>query len=211
MERRAPTEPPTGGELMSIPYVVEQTPRGERVYDIYSRLLRDRIVFLGGPIFDDLANAIIAQLLLLEAEDSKRDIYLYLNCPGGVISAGLAIYDTMQYIRAPVSTICLGLGASMAAVLLAAGAPGKRLALPHARLLIHQPLVAGQGFSGAAKDIEIEARELTQNRKTINEILSQSTGQSLEKIEHDTERNYYMSAAEAKDYGLIDQVIYKRE
>jgi ATP-dependent Clp protease protease subunit len=196
---------------MSIPYVVEQTPRGERVYDIYSRLLRDRIVFLGGPIFDDLANAIIAQLLLLEAEDSKRDIYLYLNCPGGVISAGLAIYDTMQYIRAPVSTICLGLGASMAAVLLAAGAPGKRLALPHARLLIHQPLVAGQGFSGAAKDIEIEARELTQNRKTINEILSQSTGQSLEKIEHDTERNYYMSAAEAKDYGLIDQVIYKRE
>lgn len=196
---------------MSIPYVVEQTPRGERVYDIYSRLLRDRIVFIGGPIFDDLANAIIAQLLLLEAEDSKRDIYLYLNCPGGMISAGLAIYDTMQYIRAPVSTICLGLGASMAAVLLAAGAPGKRLALPHARLLIHQPLVAGQGFSGAAKDIEIEARELTQNRKTINEILSQTTGQSLEKIEHDTERNYYMSAAEAKDYGLIDQVIYKRE
>lgn len=196
---------------MSIPYVVEQTPRGERVYDIYSRLLRDRIVFIGGPIFDDLANAIIAQLLLLEAEDSKRDIYLYLNCPGGMISAGLAIYDTMQYIRAPVSTICLGLGASMAAVLLASGAPGKRLALPHARLLIHQPLVAGQGFSGAAKDIEIEARELTQNRKTINEILSQTTGQSLEKIEHDTERNFYMSAAEAKDYGLIDQVIYKRE
>jgi ATP-dependent Clp protease protease subunit len=196
---------------MSIPYVVEQTPRGERVYDIYSRLLRDRIVFVGGPIFDDLANAIIAQLLLLEAEDSKRDIYLYLNSPGGVISAGLAIYDTMQYIRAPVSTICLGLGASMAAVLLAAGAPGKRLALPHARLLIHQPLIAGQGISGAAKDIEIEARELTQNRKTINEILSQTTGQSLEKIEQDTERNYYMSAIEAKDYGLIDQVIYKRE
>jgi ATP-dependent Clp protease protease subunit len=196
---------------MSIPYVVEQTPRGERVYDIYSRLLRDRIVFVGGPIFDDIANAIIAQLLLLEAEDSKRDIYLYLNSPGGVISAGLAIYDTMQYIRAPVSTICLGLGASMAAVLLAAGAPGKRLALPHARLLIHQPLVAGQGISGAAKDIEIEARELTQNRKTINEILSQTTGQSLEKIEQDTERNYYMSAVQAKDYGLIDLVIYKRE
>jgi ATP-dependent Clp protease protease subunit len=196
---------------MSIPYVVEQTPRGERVYDIYSRLLRDRIVFLGGPIFDDLANAIIAQLLLLEAEDSKRDIYLYLNCPGGVISSGLAIYDTMQYIRAPVSTICLGLGASMAAVLLAAGAPGKRLALPHARLLIHQPLVAGQGLSGAATDIAIEARELTQNRKVINEILSQTTGQPLEKIEQDTERNYYMSAAEAKDYGLIDQVIYKRD
>jgi ATP-dependent Clp protease protease subunit len=196
---------------MSIPYVVEQTPRGERVYDIYSRLLRDRIVFIGGPIFDDLANAIIAQLLLLEAEDSKRDIYLYINSPGGVISAGLAIYDTMQYIRAPVSTICLGLGASMAAVLLAAGAPGKRLAMPHARLLIHQPLVAGQGFSGAAKDIEIEARELTQNRKTINEILSLTTGQSLEKIEQDTERNYYMSVNEAKDYGLIDQVISKRE
>ncbi|MEI6530174.1 MAG: ATP-dependent Clp protease proteolytic subunit [bacterium] len=196
---------------MSIPYVVEQTPRGERVYDIYSRLLRDRIVFVGGPIFDDIANAIIAQLLLLEAEDSKRDIYLYLNSPGGVISAGLAIYDTMQYIRAPVSTICLGLGASMAAVLLAAGAPGKRLALPHARLLIHQPLIAGQGISGAAKDIEIEARELTQNRKTINEILSQTTGQSLEKIEQDTERNYYMSAVQAKDYGLIDLVIYKRE
>ncbi|MCX5974039.1 MAG: ATP-dependent Clp protease proteolytic subunit [Coprothermobacterota bacterium] len=196
---------------MSIPYVVEQTPRGERVYDIYSRLLRDRIVFVGGPIFDDIANAIIAQLLLLEAEDSKRDIYLYLNSPGGVISAGLAIYDTMQYIRAPVSTICLGLGASMAAVLLAAGAPGKRLALPHARLLIHQPLIAGQGISGAAKDIEIEARELTQNRKTINEILSQTTGQSLEKIEQDTERNYYMSAIQAKDYGLIDLVIYKRE
>lgn len=196
---------------MSIPYVVEQTPRGERVYDIYSRLLRDRIVFVGGPIFDDIANAIIAQLLLLEAEDSKRDIYLYLNSPGGVISAGLAIYDTMQYIRAPVSTICLGLGASMAAVLLAAGAPGKRLALPHARLLLHQPLIAGQGISGAAKDIEIEARELTQNRKTINEILSQTTGQSLEKIEQDTERNYYMSAVQAKDYGLIDLVIYKRE
>jgi len=196
---------------MSIPYVVEQTPRGERVYDIYSRLLRDRIVFIGGPIFDDIANAIIAQLLLLEAEDSKRDIYLYLNSPGGAISAGLAIYDTMQYIRAPVSTICLGSGASMAAVLLASGAPGKRLALPHARLLIHQPLIAGQGLSGAAKDIEIEARELTQNRKIINEILSQTTGQSLEKIEQDTERNYYMSAIEAKDYGLIDQVIYKRE
>jgi ATP-dependent Clp protease protease subunit len=211
MEQRAPTYQRAGGELMSIPYVVEQTPRGERVYDIYSRLLRDRIVFVGGPIFDDIANAIIAQLLLLEAEDSKRDIYLYLNSPGGVISAGLAIYDTMQYIRAPVSTICLGLGASMAAVLLAAGAPGKRLALPHARLLIHQPLIAGQGISGAAKDIEIEARELTQNRKTINEILSQTTGQSLEKIEQDTERNYYMSAIQAKDYGLIDLVIYKRE
>jgi ATP-dependent Clp protease protease subunit len=195
---------------MVIPYVEVQTPRGERVYDIYSRLLRDRIVFLGGPIMDEVANNIIAQLLLLEAEDDSKAIYLYINSPGGIISAGLAVYDTMQWLHAPISTICLGLGASMAAVLLSAGTPGRRMALPTARLLIHQPLLSGPGLSGAAKDIEIEAREILEEKRILNSILAKHTGQPLEKIERDTERNFYMSAADAMSYGLVDQVISKR-
>jgi len=192
-----------------IPWVEVQTPRGERSYDIYSRLLRDRIVFLGGPIMDEVANNIIAQLLLLEAEDSSKNIYLYINSPGGVVSAGLAIYDTMQYLRSPINTICIGLGASMGALLLAAGTPGKRMALPNARILIHQPLLGGQGISGAAKDIEIEAREILETKQILNRILAAHTGQLLEKIEKDTERNYYMSADDAKVYGLVDLVIRK--
>lgn len=196
---------------MVIPYVIEQTPRGERAYDIYSRLLKDRIVFLGGPVMDDLANSIIAQLLFLEAEDPTKDIYLYINSPGGLVSAGLAIYDTMQYLKSPINTICLGLGASIAALILSAGTKGKRMALPHARILIHQPLLTGQGISGAAKDIEIEAREILETKNILNKILAKHTGQPLEKIEKDTERNFYMSAEEAKEYGLIDHVFYKRE
>ncbi|MCR4428617.1 MAG: ATP-dependent Clp protease proteolytic subunit [Caldiserica bacterium] len=196
---------------MVIPYVIEQTPRGERAYDIYSRLLKDRIVFLGGPVMDDLANSIIAQLLFLEAEDPSKDIYLYINSPGGLVSAGLAIYDTMQYLKSPINTICLGLGASIAALILSAGTKGKRMALPHARILIHQPLLTGQGISGAAKDIEIEAREILETKNILNKILAKHTGQPLEKIEKDTERNFYMSAEEAKEYGLIDHVFYKRE
>jgi ATP-dependent Clp protease protease subunit len=194
-----------------IPYVIEQTPRGERAYDIYSRLLKDRIIFLGGPVMDDLANSIIAQLLFLEAEDPAKDIYLYVNSPGGLVSSGLAIYDTMQYLKSPINTICLGLGASIAALILAAGTKGKRMALPHARILIHQPLLTGQGISGAAKDIEIEAREILETKNILNKILAKHTGQPLEKIEKDTERNFYMSAEEAKEYGLIDYVFYKRE
>jgi ATP-dependent Clp protease protease subunit len=196
---------------MVIPYVIEQTPRGERAYDIYSRLLKDRIVFLGGPVMDELANVIIAQLLFLEAEDPTKDIYLYINSPGGLVSAGLAIYDTMQYLKSPINTICLGLGASIAALILAAGTKGKRMALPHARILIHQPLLTGPGISGAAKDIEIEAREILETKNILNKILAKHTGQPLEKIEKDTERNFYMSAEEAKEYGLIDHVFYKRE
>lgn len=196
---------------MVIPYVIEQTPRGERAYDIYSRLLKDRIVFLGGPVMDELANVIIAQLLFLEAEDPSKDIYLYINSPGGLVSAGLAIYDTMQYLKSPINTICLGLGASIAALILAAGTKGKRMALPHARILIHQPLLTGPGISGAAKDIEIEAREILETKNILNKILAKHTGQPLEKIEKDTERNFYMSAEEAKEYGLIDHVFYKRE
>ncbi len=194
---------------MVIPWVEVQTPRGERSYDIYSRLLRDRIVFLGGPIMDEVANNIIAQLLLLEAEDSSKNIFLYINSPGGVVSAGLAIYDTMQYLSSPINTICIGLGASMGALLLAAGTPGKRMALPNSRILIHQPLLGGQGISGAAKDIEIEAREILETKQILNRILASHTGQPLEKIEKDTERNYYMSADDAKNYGLVDQVIRK--
>ncbi|MCX5970410.1 MAG: ATP-dependent Clp protease proteolytic subunit [Coprothermobacterota bacterium] len=192
-----------------IPWVEVQTPRGERSYDIYSRLLRDRIVFLGGPIMDEVANNIIAQLLLLEAENSSKNIFLYINSPGGVVSAGLAIYDTMQYLCSPINTICIGLGASMGALLLAAGTPGKRMALPNARILIHQPLLGGQGISGAAKDIEIEAREILETKHILNRILAAHTGQLLEKIEKDTERNYYMSADDAKNYGLVDLVIRK--
>lgn len=187
-----------------IPIVVEQTNRGERAYDIYSRLLKDRIVFLGGPIDDYVANLVIAQLLFLESEDPEKDIYLYINSPGGVVYSGLAIYDTMQYIRPDVSTICVGMAASMAAVLLAGGAPGKRQALPHARIMLHQPL---GGFRGSARDVEIQTEQLLKMKRTLNEILAKHTGQPIEKIENDTDRDFWMSASEAKAYGIIDEVI----
>ncbi len=190
-----------------IPIVIEQTGRGERAYDIYSRLLKDRIIMLGTPIDDHIANLIVAQLLFLEAEDPEKDIYLYINSPGGVVTAGLAIYDTMQYIKPDVVTICMGQAASMGAVLLAAGAPGKRFALPHARIMIHQPL---GGFQGQATDIEIHAKEILRLKRMLNEILSKHTGKPVEKIEQDTERDYFMSAQEAKDYGLIDKVLTER-
>ncbi len=190
-----------------VPIVIEQTGRGERAYDIYSRLLKDRIIMLGTPIDDHVANLIVAQLLFLEAEDPEKDIYLYINSPGGVVTAGLAIYDTMQYIKPDVVTICMGQAASMGAVLLAAGAKGKRFALPHSRIMIHQPL---GGFQGQATDIEIHAKEILRLKKILNEILSKHTGQSLRKIEKDTERDYFMSAEEAMKYGLIDKVLTKR-
>ncbi|SMO73686.1 ATP-dependent Clp protease, protease subunit [Balnearium lithotrophicum] len=190
-----------------VPIVIEQTGRGERAYDIYSRLLKDRIVMLGTPIDDHISNLIVAQLLFLEAEDPEKDIYLYINSPGGVVTAGLAIYDTMQYIKPDVVTICMGQAASMGAVLLAAGAPGKRFALPHARIMIHQPL---GGFQGQATDIEIHAKEILRLKRMLNEILSKHTGKPLEKIEQDTERDYFMSAEEAMEYGLIDKVLTKR-
>jgi len=190
-----------------VPIVVEQTPRGERAYDIYSRLLKDRIVLLGFPIDDHVANLIVAQLLFLESEDPDKDIYLYINSPGGVVTAGLAIYDTMQYIKPDVCTICMGQAASMGAFLLAAGAKGKRFALPSSRIMIHQPL---GGFQGQATDIEIHAREILRLKKYLNEKLSEFTGQPLEKIEADTERDYFMSAQEAKEYGIIDKVLEKR-
>jgi len=200
---------PTPEQLNSIliPTVVERTHRGERAWDIYSRLLEDRIIFLGSPIFDEVANVVIAQLLFLESADPEKDIYLYVNSPGGVISAGLAIYDTMNYIRSDVSTICVGQAASMAAVLLAAGAKGKRRALPHARIMIHQPL---GGFRGQATDIEIHAREILRLREEINRIMATHTGQDPDKIALDTERDRFLSAAEALDYGLIDEVITPR-
>jgi len=190
-----------------VPIVIEQTGRGERAYDIYSRLLKDRIIMLGTPIDDHIANLIVAQLLFLEAEDPEKDIYLYINSPGGVVTAGLAIYDTMQYIKPDVVTICMGQAASMGAVLLAAGAPGKRFALPHARIMIHQPL---GGFQGQATDIEIHAKEILRLKKMLNEILAKHTGQPIEKIEQDTDRDYFMSAQEAKEYGLIDKVLERR-
>ncbi|MEO2082706.1 MAG: ATP-dependent Clp endopeptidase proteolytic subunit ClpP [Desulfurobacteriaceae bacterium] len=190
-----------------IPIVIEQTGRGERAYDIYSRLLKDRIIMLGTPIDDHIADVVVAQLLFLEAEDPEKDIYLYINSPGGVVTAGLAIYDTMQYIKPDVVTICMGQAASMGAVLLAAGTKGKRFALPHARIMIHQPL---GGFQGQATDIEIHAKEILRLKRMLNEILSRHTGQPIEKIEQDTERDYFMSAEEAKDYGLIDKVLTKR-
>lgn len=186
-----------------VPIVVEQTNRGERSYDIYSRLLKDRIVFLGGPIDDHVANLIIAQLLFLEAEDPEKDIHFYINSPGGVVTAGLAIYDTMQYVRPDVSTICLGQAASMGSLLLAAGKKGKRFALPYARILIHQPM---GGVQGQATDIDIHAREILRMREFLNGILAHHTGQPIDKIAHDTERDYFMSAQEAKEYGIIDEV-----
>lgn len=188
--------------------VIEQVGRGERAYDIYSRLLKDRIVFLGGVIEDNLANTVVAQLLHLEGEDQQRDIYMYINSPGGVISSGLAIYDTMQYIKPRVSTICIGQAASMAAVLLAAGAPGKRTALPNSRIMIHQPL---GGVQGQAADIEIQAREILYLRSRMNELLNKHTNQPIEKILEDTDRNYFMSAEEALSYGIIDEVITVRK
>ncbi len=190
-----------------VPWVIEKTPYGERSYDIYSRLLKDRIIFLGTEINDAVANAIIAELLFLEAEDPDRMINLYINSPGGSVTAGLAIYDTMQFIKSPVSTICIGQAASMAAVLLAAGEKGKRYALPNSRILIHQPW---GGVQGQAKDIEIVAREIMRIKSTINEILSHHTGQQMEKIEKDTDRDYYMTAQEAKEYGIVDEVFKKR-
>jgi ATP-dependent Clp protease protease subunit len=191
-----------------IPIVIEQVGRTERAYDIYSRLLKDRIVFVSGLIDDNLANSIVAQLLHLEGEDPERDIYMYINSPGGIISSGLAIYDTMQYIKPKVSTICIGQAASMAAVLLSAGNHGKRTTLPNSRIMIHQPL---GGFEGQASDIEIQAKEILYLRERMNEILHFHTGQDIKKIREDTERNYYMDALEAKNYGIIDEVIDHRK
>jgi ATP-dependent Clp protease protease subunit len=189
---------------MLIPIVVEQTGRGERSYDIYSRLLKDRIVFLGGEIDDHLSNLVVAQLLFLEAEDPDKDIHLYINSPGGVVTAGMAIYDTMQYIKAPVSTICVGQAASMAALLLAGGDKGKRFSLNHARIMIHQPL---GGFQGQATDIHIHAREILRMKKELSELLALHTGQPLGKVEADTERDYFMSSEDAKIYGIIDSAV----
>ena len=191
-----------------VPIVIEQTSRGERAYDIYSRLLKDRIIFLGSPIDDHVANLVIAQMLFLESEDPDKDIHLYINSPGGSIPAGMAIYDTMQYIRPDVSTICVGLAASMAAFLLAAGAKGKRFALPHSEIMIHQPM---GGAQGQAVDIEIHARRILAIRDTLNRILSEITGQPVEKIARDTDRDFFMTPEEAKAYGLIDEVLWKRE
>jgi ATP-dependent Clp protease protease subunit len=189
------------------PYVIERSSRGERSYDIFSRLLMDRIVFLGSPINDDVSNIIIAQLLFLEADNPERDIYLYLKSPGGVVSSGLAIYDTMQYLKAPVHTICMGMAASMGSFLLAAGAKSKRSALPHSRIMIHQP---SGGAQGTASDIEIQAREILYLRSKLNSLYSHHTGQPIEAIERDMDRDRFMSAEEAKEYGLIDHIITKR-
>jgi ATP-dependent Clp protease protease subunit len=191
-----------------IPYVIEQSQRGERGFDIYSRLLRDRIVFLGSAVDDEVANVVIAQLLFLEAEDPAKDIHLYINSPGGSVTAGLAIYDTMQYVRPEVSTICLGQAASMAAWLLAAGAKGKRMALPNSRIMIHQPM---GGIQGQATDIDIHAREILKLRERMNELLAAHTGRPVEEIARDTERDYHMSGEEAREYGLIDKVVRQHE
>lgn len=192
-----------------VPMVVEQTNRGERSYDIYSRLLKDRIIFLGGPIDENVANLVVAQLLFLDAEDPEKDIFIYINSPGGSITAGLAIYDTMQYVRSDVQTICVGMAASMGAFLLAAGAKGKRIALPNSEILIHQPLIAGSGLSGQATEIEIHAKQILKIKEKLNVILAERTGQPLARVEKDTDRDYYMSAVEAKEYGLVDQIIEK--
>lgn len=194
---------------MLVPIVVEQTPRGERAYDIFSRLLKDHVIFLGEPIDDHVASLVIAQMLFLEAENPNRDISLYINSPGGSISAGLAIYDTMQYVKPDVATICVGQASSMAAVLLAGGAKGKRMALPHARVLLHQPLAFGLG--GQATDIDIHAKDILRLRQRLNEILAVHTGQPLEKINADTERDFILEAKDALDYGIIDRVITHRE
>ena len=190
-----------------VPMVVEDSGRGERAYDIYSRLLKDRIIFLGGEIEDHMANLIIAQLLFLESEDPDRDIHVYVNSPGGVVTAGMAIYDTMQYLKAPVSTICVGQAASMGALLLSAGEPGKRFALPHARVMIHQPL---GGFQGQATDISIHAKEILRMRETLNGILSKHTGQKLDKVAADTERDFFMDSEMACSYGIIDSIVERK-
>lgn len=188
-----------------IPQVIEETHRGERGWDIFSRLLKERIIFLGTGVNDQVSNSIIAQLLFLESEDPEKEIYLYINSPGGSVTAGLAVYDTMQYIQAPVTTICMGQGASMGALLLAAGEDGRRLCLPNARILIHQPIMGG--VSGQASDIDIQAQEILSLRERINRILSRHTGQEMERIKKDTDRDYYMSAEEALDYGIVDEII----
>jgi ATP-dependent Clp protease, protease subunit len=190
-----------------VPMVIEQSGRGERAYDIYSRLLRERIVFLVGPVNDATANLVVAQMLFLESENPDKDIFFYINSPGGSVSAGMSIYDTMQFIKPDVSTLCMGIAASMGAFLLASGAKGKRVALPNSRVMIHQP---SGGAQGQATDIEIQAREILKLRETLNQILAERTGQSIEKVRADSERDYFMSATEAKDYGLVDQVIEKR-
>ena len=190
------------------PYVIERSPRGERSYDIFSRLLMDRIIFLGTPVNDDVANIVIAQMLFLEADNPDRDIFLYINSPGGSVSAGLAIYDTMQFIKPAVNTICMGLAASMGALLLAGGRKGKRSTLPHSRIMIHQP--SQQGGGGSASDIEIQAKEILYLRGKLNQLWTKHTGQSLERIERDTDRDRYLSAEEAKDYGIVDHVITQR-
>jgi ATP-dependent Clp protease protease subunit len=203
-----PDEMPEEVPLL-IPMVIEQTGRGERAYDIFSRLLKERIIFLGSPIDDNVANLVVAQLLFLEAEDSSKDINIYINSPGGVVSAGLAIYDTMRYIKARVSTTCVGMAASIAALLLAAGEKGRRFALPRSRVMIHQP--SAYGISGQATDIEIHAREIIKLKQQLTEILADHTGQPLDRVTQDSDRNFFMSADEAKEYGLIDEVIEKRK
>ena len=190
-----------------IPMVVEQDGRGERAFDIYSRLLKDRIIFLGTAIDDNVANVVVAQMLYLESEDPDKEIFFYLNSPGGHVSSGMAIYDTMQYIKSPISTVCMGQSASMAAILLAAGEKGKRYSLPHSRILIHQPL---GGFQGQATDIDIQAKEILRLKEELNQILSDLTGQSLSKIMNDTERDYFMTSQQAKEYGLIDDIIVRK-
>ena len=190
-----------------IPIVIEQSSRGERAFDIYSRLLRDRIIFLGTGISDEIANLIIAQMLFLESEDPDKDIHFYINSPGGLVTAGLAIYDTMQYIKPDVSTLCMGQAASMAAVLLAAGVKGKRYALPHVRIMLHQPM---GGFQGQATDVEIQAREILRLREELNDILREHSGRELDQIQRDTDRDFYMSGHQAKDYGMVDEVITNR-
>jgi ATP-dependent Clp protease, protease subunit len=193
--------------MIPYPTVIEQTHRGERAYDLYSRLLKDRIVFLGTPVDDDVANIIVAQMLFLESEDPDKDINLYINSPGGSVTSGLAIYDTMQYVKCQVSTICMGQAASMGALLLTAGAKGKRYSLPHSRIMIHQP---SGGFGGQASDIELHAKEILRLKAKLNEIMQKHTGQSLDRIEKDTDRDYFMGAGEAKEYGLIDEVVLKK-
>lgn len=192
-----------------IPMVVEQTNRGERAYDIYSRLLRDNIIFIGTSIDDNVANVVTAQLLFLEAEDPEKDVSLYINSPGGIVTAGMAIYDTMQFVRPDVATICIGQASSIAALLLAAGTPGKRFALPNSRVLIHQPTMGG--LSGQATDIDIHAREILRIRASLNEIMAKHTGQHLEKVERDVERDFWMGAQQAREYGIIDEIIYKHK
>jgi ATP-dependent Clp protease protease subunit len=193
-----------------VPYVIEQTGRGERVYDVYSRLLKERIIFLGSAIDAEVANVVVAQLVLLDSQAPDRPIQIYINSPGGSVDAGLAIYDTMQFISSPVSTICVGLAASMGALLLMAGASGQRLALPHSRIMIHQPLLYGGGISGQVSDIEIEAKELVRNKKVLMEIMAHHTGKTPAQVEKDADRNYWMTAEEAKAYGIVDRVVSPR-